>query len=34
MTVGVLAEHLSHPTRDEDALLDELAEFWERSSTA
>jgi hypothetical protein len=30
----VFAEHLTHPTRDEDALLDELAEFWERSAAA
>jgi AcrR family transcriptional regulator len=34
MTVSVFAEHLTHPTRDEDALLDTLAEFWERLATA
>jgi AcrR family transcriptional regulator len=34
MTVNVFAAHLTHPLRDEDALLDELAELWERSSTA
>jgi AcrR family transcriptional regulator len=34
MTERSLTEHLANPTRDEDALLDELALFWQHATQA
>jgi AcrR family transcriptional regulator len=34
MTERSLTEHLAHPTRDEDALLDELTVIWQQATQA